>query len=438
MDASRALELAVEAERFIDAQRIGDVWRLTDQPDARVEHSLYAGTAGIVIFLLELASATGDAQYERRAVSAGLDLVTVVREKSWASVSFASGWTGYAFALDALHQRTGDPAFHAAATHCRDQLLSQATPLGKGIGWVETAPFADITKFSGQREIYDLSVGAAGSALDLIDSDSERHHTAAVQVGDRLLEVAEQSEDGLRWGLMSDMPFPFTAPNFAHGGNGVSYFMARLFDATGEQRFLDAALEGARSFVTAMQPVGDGCLVCHTEEQQPSEFYLGMCHGPAGSGRLFALLSRLTGDSQWADHLASLFRGTEALGAPETRSWGWWNNYSRCCGDSGLGDAALLFAAQQPEVLGPLVALAHRCAAVVEQVSVVQTGKRSWPQAEHRARPAFVQSQTGFRQGAAGIGSFLIHLSTDDLSTEYASAIKRANTSRILWPDERL
>lgn len=41
-------------------------------------------------------------------------------------------------------------------------------------------------------------------------------------------------------------------------------------------------------------------------------------------------------------------------------------------------------------------------------------GGRSWSQAEHRARPDFVETQTGFMQGAAGIGSFLLHLATID------------------------
>ena len=34
----------------------------------------------------------------------------------------------------------------------------------------------------------------------------------------------------------------------------------------------------------------------------------------------------------------------------------------------------------------------------------------SWAQAEHRSRPDFTERQTGYMQGAAGIGSFLLHL----------------------------
>jgi hypothetical protein len=33
-----------------------------------------------------------------------------------------------------------------------------------------------------------------------------------------------------------------------------------------------------------------------------------------------------------------------------------------------------------------------------------------WTHAEHRVKPEFVQAQTGFMQGAAGIGTWLQHL----------------------------
>ena len=36
----------------------------------------------------------------------------------------------------------------------------------------------------------------------------------------------------------------------------------------------------------------------------------------------------------------------------------------------------------------------------------------AWDQAEHRARPDWVQRQTGYMQGAAGIGGFLLHFGT--------------------------
>ena len=432
MESNTALELAVDAAAFIDSQRRGPFWARSTDADAAIDHTLYAGTAGIILFLLELADAAGEDAYRDRAVIAGRELATVISAKTWGSGAFATGWPGWMFVFDELHRRTDDLEFADARRRCADRLLAQSVPLGAGIGWIEPMPFSDITGCTGDREIYDLSVGAGGAALALLTVSGSTGDAllqeAAVNVGRRLVEVGEPTPDGRRFGLMSDMPFPFTAPNFAHGGAGVGYLFARLYEATSDVTFLDAAVDAARYVASRACSTGSGSLVCHTEEQPPA-FYLGQCHGPAGTGRLFSLLHRLTGDDSYAEMVAALFRGVEDLGAPEVRSWGWWDNHSRCCGDAGLGDAALLLSHgtnAKPGLVDRLDALAHRCASVIEERSSVGPFGRSWTQAEHRTRPRFVQAQTGYMQGAAGIGSFLVHLAT----------AAHATPVRIALPDD--
>ena len=73
-------------------------------------------------------------------------------------------------------------------------------------------------------------------------------------------------------------------------------------------------------------------------------FYLGACHGPAGTGRLFLELHAITGETGWLDAARALVRGLVNIGAPETRSKGLWNNHSQCCGDAGIGEFAILMA----------------------------------------------------------------------------------------------
>ncbi len=48
-----------------------------------------------------------------------------------------------------------------------------------------------------------------------------------------------------------------------------------------------------------------------------------------------------------------------------------------------------------------------------------------WVQAEHRTRPDYLFAQTGYMQGAAGIGTFLLRL----------AAVDRKKTKRIVFPD---
>ncbi len=410
------LSHALEAVAFIRAQKVEGAhkWRRTGEPEARADYSLYHGACGIILLLLELHAAGQDADALAEAVEAGEEVVAYLARKEQLSVSPSTGWPGYAFALGELARATGREDFRLAAMRCLDRLHAQATPLGAGIGWIEPMPFSDITGMTGDREIYDQSVGAAGAGLVLLYAHDRALHPLAldwaVSVGERLLEVAETDPDGLRWRMMSDMPFPFTAPNFAHGGAGVGYFLAQLHRATGEARYLDAAREAARYTLSRATPAGAGRLICHTEEARKPIFYLGACHGPAGTGRLLLELHALTGEAHWLDEAKALVEGLLSTGAPEIRSKGYWNNFGQCCGDAGVGEFALLMAARTGDAA--YGDLAERCAQVIAGQSDLTAGGRRWPQAEHRERPDFIEAQTGYMQGAAGIASFLVHLAT--------------------------
>jgi outer membrane protein TolC len=102
------------------------------------------------------------------------------------------------------------------------------------------------------------------------------------------------------------------------------------------------------------------------------------------------------------------FSGLLSTGAPETRTDGLWNNVSQCCGDAGIGDFALL--RYRASADDRYLDLAVRVAAELERRSESVGDERWWPQAEHRERPKFLQAQTGYMQGAAGIGSFFLNL----------------------------
>ena len=181
----------------------------------------------------------------------------------------------------------------------------QAERIGAGIGWIQEMPYAKLTGHEGVREIFDMAEGAAGAATYWLYGHDEGLHEQALEwsrlAADRLLEVAEPADGGTRWQLMPDIPWPFDAPNFAHGTAGVSYFMARMFEATGEQKYLDAARSGAGHVQAMAEDIpGGGHLVPHIlNDGKPSRFYLGECHGPAGTARLFYLLSEITNDSAW-------------------------------------------------------------------------------------------------------------------------------------------
>lgn len=415
---SDVLQQALEVEAFIASCRVdgavGPRWSRR-AGGSRTSHNLYHGGAGVVLFYMELHRATGEQHFLATAIQGGRELVSSLPTEGESSIAIYSGLPGYVFVLNELAKASGLPEFRQAAVALVQQIGDQAEQLGSGIGWIEPMPFSDITGMTGEREVLDLSIGAAGAGVGLLYAYRNVLHRQALawatQTADRLLEMSVDGEGGPNWLMMADMPFPFDAPNFAHGAAGVGYFLADLHRATGEQKYLDVAIAAAGYVQAHASPSGDGHLVCHTE-QNPDLNYLGVCHGPPGTGRFMFLLHEITGDQRWLDWLDANMQGLRATGAPEIRSQGLWNNQGQCCGDAGIGDYALFVhrATRDPQYLE----LAHRIAAVIADASTFEDGKRSWQQAEHRQRPDFVETQTGYMQGAAGIGSFLLHLATND------------------------
>lgn len=419
---AQPLDLALSAERWIGTlQRSTDhgiAWsHSTERPEV-VSHTLYNGSAGVLLFYLELHAATGQQRYLDVALAAADDLVAYADASKWQSCAIYTGWPGMAFALGEVARRSELPRYAAAAAQCLERLHASAHRLGAGIGWIEPMPFSDIHGFKGDREIYDASVGAAGAGFVLLYAARSGLHPDALQwateVGDRLLEVAQhtshEGQAGLNWALMSDMPFPWNPANFAHGGAGVGAFMAMLYEATGHQRFLDAAKGAAKHLMSIAHTVGDGHLVHHHDGDGANLYYLSACHGPPGTTRLFHLLHRITRDAAYSQWNEGALRGLLSTGAPETRSDGFWNNVGQCCGDAGVGDYALHSYRATPDAR--YLELAKREASVLAARSVERDGGLCWPQAEHRERPKFIQAQTGYMQGAAGIGSFFVHLDT--------------------------
>ena len=419
MDTPDPLQAALEVEAFISSCRVdgpeGTTWSRVPDGSGAGRHTLYHGSAGVVLFSLELHRATGDQRHLDVAIRGGDQLIAALDRAEDASIAIYSGLPGYLFVLNELAKASGEARFREVAAGLVGQMAERSQPLGSGIGWIEPIPFSDITGITGERELLDLSIGAAGAGLGFLYAHRQALDPQALdwarQTADRLIEMSVDGDGGPNWLMMADMPFPFDAPNFAHGAAGVAYFLADLHRATGEQRYLDVAIAAAGYVEAHTVEAGSGHLVFHTD-QNPGLCYLGVCHGPPGTGRLMFLLHEITGDDRWLEWLTANMRGLLATGAPEQRSDGLWNNYGQCCGDAGIGDYALFLhrATGNPAYLD----VARRTAAVVLEASTLEGGKRSWSQAEHRSRPDFVESQTGYMQGAAGIGSFLLHLATND------------------------
>lgn len=360
-------------------------WRRVPDEAGPVVHDLYSGGAGVVLFFLELYTATDDERWSKNAVRAadgllaGLDSMFETNR-----AGLYTGAAGIGMALRYAFEVSKEARFDKGASRCAQWLHVRARKAGKGVEW---SPVTDVIS------------GTAGIGQFLIwyheRTGDEDHLVLAKAAGRRLLELAEDAEAGQRWPMRAG--YARWMPNYSHGTAGVSAFLAELYQSSSDRAFLQAARAGREHLEGLADERG---LIHHHAPGGEDLFYLGWCHGPVGTAMLSERLDRIAG-VKWQP------AGVEALvksGLPEKRLPGLWNNVGQCCGTAGIGEYLLLTA--DPELLP----LAERIAAdIIARGETVGDGMR-WVHSEHRVRPDLLQAQVGYAQGAAGIGLWLLHL----------------------------
>ena len=403
------LKAAVGAASWIESlavERDGNLfWAgIPGTPTTTTECSLYYGSAGIVLFFVELFRATHQARYLRLARSAASGLLSCAERHDDDTLSwrFASsretsnpglymGGAGVALSFLELYEATDEDEY---------LLLAKRAALGvhpqrmSGAGW------------NGETDILS---GAAGVGLMLI-------RVGSVLQDERLLQVARGAGDYLmaaglfRAGrasarVSSASPDSRMYPNFAHGTAGMAFFLATLFEATRERTYLDASLHAARWLTKHRRKLKQGSAWYHHYPDGTDLFYAGWCNGPAGTARLFYLLGKLTGDEAWLDELQGCALRLRDIGIFRRRLRGLWN-VGMCCGIAGIGDFFAGMYSAFPDETHRRWALA--CADCLIQIASAGSPGLKWIQAEHRAHPRSRWAQPGYGQGAAGIGVFLL------------------------------
>jgi lantibiotic modifying enzyme len=393
---------AILAGRWIRGAAVDDGRgrRWVANPDARGRSalsaaepaSLYAGAAGIVLFFLELAAATGHEAYLEDARQGARYLAANWRDQP--DLTLYHGLAGTLVALIEAGWALGDGHFEEAAVAAADRIVRAARPLDGGPGW---------TADPAQR-------GDGGIVLGLLQAATAlgvpAYEEVAVAAGERIAALAVP---GHRFGDCPDLPVDAVSPGFLAGTAGTAFLLARLYGLTGERSFLAAAERGA-GFIREVSAVTDRCVfVPHHVPQGRSLHYLGFCSGSAGVARTFYELYRVTGDPGHLDWVERLANGIVQSGAPRRRTTGSWNVACQCCGTAGLlelftglwavtgKDAYLTFAGGLAD---------HLIGAAIDPDD---RGIR-WYQAYRRLHPGEVSADTGYMAGAAGIGAALLRL----------------------------
>ncbi len=424
------LRIALEAWNWLDAQRIdtphGITWPADPTDPASTGYTLYTHGPGVLPFALELFHATGDQRYRDAAAAAADHLAATLDEVAGAGLY--TGLAGIAFVLAETWRATGRDEHRADAARATRLLLDGASPVGEGIAW-------PLGSGDDTREVNDIISGTAGTGLGLLYLhrvlEQDGALDAAEAAGARLLERAIEADTGLRWDMWPG--YAREMPNFSHGTAGIAYFLATLYRVTGSRDCLDAALAGANYLFSQAtldearrQP---GYRIFHSRPGGEDLYYLSWCHGPVGTNRLFHQLAEATGDDRWRDWVARGARGVSATGIPETRTPGFWENISQCCGTAGAAEHFLTLyrTTGNAEYRAFVDRLNADLLGRASSVDTVAGTGRKWTQAEHRVQPDLLVAQTGHMQGAAGVGKYFLHMDAVE---------ERGEGPRVVLPDD--
>ena len=367
------------------------------------ECDLYYGNAGTLVFLHELNRAAGREEYAE-AMRRGVRFL----DENLPNVKLYGLYDGVAGIAFSLSQFSDDPDASAVCSKAIDDLIAGAKKqANRGIRW---------------NDDNDIISGSAGIGLTLLSLGQELRRpeliNLAVQAGTDLLARSMPAAHGRYW--LHEIGAEKQYPNFSHGTAGIAYFLLKLYEQTGEKRFMDTAIDGAnylKSIASLNPPTR--CLLPHELPEQNDLFYLGWCHGPAGTDRFFYELFAVTSDSQWKTFANAAADSVLHSGIPEKETPGYWNNLSRCCGAVAVGEFFLARYRLNKESTDR--AFAIRIADYLKNCAQADSGGLKWIQAENRIEPDNVQAQTGLMQGAAGIGLYFIHLAELDGNAETAN-----------------
>lgn len=249
-------------------------WAARDTADIAGRHTgLYFGVAGTAWFLLDAAEALGDdelRQAARRLAHALKPLPSLV--------DVTHGAAGIGLTLLHFHQVTGDPSFLEGAARLADVVLAQERATEHGSVWPQPDPAGKEAVF------YGFAHGVAGIGYFLLAlwgaTRDERHLDGARRATETLVRNAVVADGMARWQHGPERPTLWTY--WCNGSSGVGTFLARMYQATGDERCLELAEQAARAVYDFRWFSGTG-----------------HCHGLAGNGEFLLDLYQVTGDERW-------------------------------------------------------------------------------------------------------------------------------------------
>jgi lantibiotic biosynthesis protein len=225
LDASVAISRRIVADAVWHGGRCSWVGAVMDGPQLwRAEYralgpDLYGGTAGVGLFLAQLAAVTTEADLHRTAVGALRQ--SVARSATMPPArrdGFHAGALGVAWAAARAAALLGEEELYAGA----HTVLTEASPAPR------------------QDRCPDVAMGSAGSIVALLalaDTFDDRGLIRdAVGLGNELIRRATVTRQGWSWAIPGRR-YPHHLCGLSHGAAGIGWALLELFAVTGNERF---------------------------------------------------------------------------------------------------------------------------------------------------------------------------------------------------------
>ncbi|MET3135043.1 hypothetical protein AAKU55_005346 [Oxalobacteraceae bacterium GrIS 1.11] len=338
---------------------------------------LYNGTAGVALFLAELASRTGDAGARRTAAGA----IRQALSKSNGQVGLYPGATGIALAAARIGALLGEDWLFERADRRARAVLRRAVVLGE----------------------HDLMYGTAGRVVGALALESLlglAAGSAAERFGQALLRSAERSAEGSSW-PGQDKRWKQNLTGLSHGAAGVAHALALLWQRTREEPYRTMAIEAIcyeqKHFDAALGNWADLRTPLPGKSSADRCCSLYWCHGAPGIALQRLSFTRLTGATEYLEHARVGMETTAARLAVSLRRKV--ENYSLCHGLLGNAEILLEWASAR----GAATYRAQAEEAAAEGLRLYG-GSGNWP-------CGTIQGDTpGLMLGRAGIGYFYLRL----------------------------
>ncbi|EOQ04705.1 type 2 lantibiotic biosynthesis protein LanM [Bacillus cereus VDM021] len=185
---------------------------------------LYNGVTGIAYFLLYLGKETGDKEYIQLADQCINTAWEMVQKKIDENISVFTGYGSLLYVLLHRAKLFGEPVMDERIIELMESLEEMIDSDDK----------------------LDMIAGCAGTLMVCLDIHKLFHLDKALDIaqkcGEHLLSKAQSMRSGIAWVTSSMNKIPLSG--IAHGNAGICLSLARLYEGTGDHRYLDACMAG--------------------------------------------------------------------------------------------------------------------------------------------------------------------------------------------------